>query len=79
MIGDAVQYLVRATRLAIAAAREPLEVLIEIKARWKERRERNRPAYVYQAEPDWERRLHELLGAPWPCSAISEFWAFGRR
>ncbi len=75
MIGDAVRYLRRASGIAIAVATEPLEVLIEIEARWKERRERDRPACPYQAEPDWERRLHEVLGMPWPCPADSEFWA----
>lgn len=27
----------------------------------------------YQADPDWERHLHERLGQPWPCAATSEF------
>src|SRR4029077_18953633 len=25
------------------------------------------------AEPDWERRLHELIGAPWPCPEAEGF------
>jgi hypothetical protein len=25
------------------------------------------PRFHYEADPDWERRLHESLGADWPC------------
>lgn len=28
-----------------------------------------------QADVDWERRLHSLLGVPWPCGEATEFWA----
>lgn len=27
----------------------------------------------YDADPEWERRLHERLGQPWPCEAADEF------
>ena len=29
----------------------------------------------YEADPDWERRLHERLGHVWPCEAAPEFQA----
>jgi Methyltransferase domain len=32
-------------------------------------------ARSYDADPQWERRLHERLGAPWPCAAAHEFEA----
>ena len=35
--------------------------------------ERKRPPCQYQAEPDWEPRLHSLLGVAWPCAACAEF------
>ncbi|HKV45907.1 MAG TPA: class I SAM-dependent methyltransferase [bacterium] len=62
-------------RVAIAAATDPIEALIELEARLRERREHRRPACPYEAERGWERRLHELLGVPWPCPAVAEFWA----
>lgn len=46
-------------------------------ARW-ERRQRHDQTPHNQAEQDWERRLHELIGAPWPCAAADAFldvWA----
>jgi hypothetical protein len=32
------------------------------------------PPCPYAVDEDWERRLHEIAGAPWPCSAQDEFW-----
>lgn len=29
--------------------------------------------FQYQADPDWERHLHERLGQPWPCAETQEF------
>jgi predicted O-methyltransferase YrrM len=74
VIRDALRYLRGAPRVAIAVATEPIEALIELEARLKERREHHRPACLYEAERGWEHRLHELLGVPWPCAAVSEFW-----
>ena len=75
MIREALRYLRGAPQIAIAVATEPIEALIELEARLMERREHHRPACRYEAERGWERRLHELLGAPWPCTAAAEFWA----
>ncbi len=75
MIRDALQYWRSASRVVMAVATEPIEALTELEARLMERREHRRPAYLYEAEPGWEGRLHALLGVPWPCTAVSEFWA----
>jgi predicted O-methyltransferase YrrM len=35
-------------------------------------------SYFYEADPEWERRLHEHLDQPWPCTEAHEFdalWA----
>lgn len=32
------------------------------------------PPCPYQVSADWEQRLHDLVGAPWPCPAQTEFW-----
>ncbi len=31
------------------------------------------PGEAYAPDADWQRRLHESLGVPWPCVAIAEF------
>lgn len=63
-------YAARAVR---AAARDPLEGFERARERIAERRERRVPPYRYRSEHDWERRLHELVGVPWPCEAAEEF------
>jgi hypothetical protein len=32
------------------------------------------PTDLYAADHDWEQRLHGLVGSPWPCQTIPEFW-----
>ena len=46
-------------------------------ARW-ERLKRHEQKPHNQADEDWERQLHELIGAPWPCAeaeAFGDAWA----
>jgi hypothetical protein len=33
------------------------------------------PIYHYDADPEWERHLHERIGQPWPCEQTAEFEA----
>ncbi len=30
-------------------------------------------SYAYEADPEWERHLHERLGQPWPCAETHAF------
>jgi hypothetical protein len=75
MISNACRYLTQAQRIATFVAREPVEALIELEAGLAERHERRPPACLYEADSGAERRLHALLGVPWPCTAVVEFWA----
>jgi Methyltransferase domain len=75
--------------LAIARAVEadPIEALLNIEAKVAERKElRSKrrkgvggfmpwPPCPYEADQDWEPRLHELVGAAWPCVYVDPFWA----
>jgi hypothetical protein len=61
-------------RAGIAIASDPLEAWITIEDAFAKRRERLAPPALYKAEQDWECRLHNLLGLPWPCPIASEFW-----
>ena len=63
------------TRYVLAAAgmvlRDPLTGLDRV---WERVAERSaHPAPDTHVAPDWERRLHELVGAPWPCADAPEF------
>ena len=67
------RYLVRALRAAASSPADAGDRLIEkIAFRWEVARLRGaRPAP--RAAEDWEQRLHELLGVPWPCPQAHEF------
>lgn len=36
-------------------------------------------ARLYVPDPDWEQRLHAMVGAPWPCPALDQFWPLWRQ
>src|SRR5262249_49777852 len=59
---------------AIAAiGADPLEIWTILQQNYVARHERAVPADLYRAEESWDRRMHELLGLPWPCAVGSEF------
>jgi hypothetical protein len=75
MFEFAVRYLQRhPLRAAAAIASDPLEAWTAFQERYVQHRERPVPSDLYQVEDNWERRLHDLRGVPWPCPATSEFW-----
>ena len=57
-----------------AGLTDPAEVALKIVDRLVEQREKGRAPYFYEADPNWEQRVHQLIGAPWPCSAVPDFW-----
>jgi hypothetical protein len=74
MIG---RFIREGTRVWRLARMDPVEAGIWLKSRIAEIPERRKPRFQqspYVATHDWERRLHESLGAPWPCQASEEFW-----
>jgi hypothetical protein len=75
MIRAALRYTRKAPQIARYVAADPLEVWLRLQAKFIEQRERRRPPCPYEVDRDWERRLHENFGAPWPCKATAEFWA----
>jgi len=60
-------------RAAAALARSPGEGRERIRERIAERGERRIAPFVYEAEAEWETRLHTLLHVEWPCTARAEF------
>jgi predicted O-methyltransferase YrrM len=69
----------RPRKLVRAAARsinDPSEAIEKIKERVASKREqlvRRGQIARYAGDSDWERHVHELFGAPWPCAAAAEF------
>jgi hypothetical protein len=74
MLGIPLRYLLRNPVSAVAdLAADPLEIWTTIHDAYVAEREQRRPQCQYEADDNWEQRLHEALGVPWPCNATSEF------
>lgn len=74
MLGLPTRYFLRHPMRAVAAiAAEPLEMWTTLQQNYVKQHERLVPSDLYKAEEGWERRIHELLGVPWPCAETSEF------
>ena len=76
--------IIRATRhdvlamsgnLARAALRNGREAAVELSEALNQKWERTRPPYEYTVAADWETRMHDLVGAPWPCPEAPAFAA----
>ena len=76
MLGLPLRYFLRhPVRAATAVASDPLEIWTTVHERFVAQRERPVPPDLYQAEDGWDRRMHELLGVPWPCPETAGFAA----
>ena len=73
MLGIPVRYLLKHPLAAAELAVDPLQTWTTIQDVYAAEREQRRPQCPYQAEGNWEERLHRRLGAPWPCESASEF------
>lgn len=67
-------------------ADDPIETLLGARERFVERRELRAsrekgggfmpwPPCPYAFDEEWERALHQIVGAPWPCPEVEAFWA----
>jgi predicted O-methyltransferase YrrM len=57
--------------LARAALRNRSDALVELREAVVQKWERTQPLPEYHVDADWDRLLHELLGAPWPCPEVA--------
>jgi len=74
MLGLPLHYLLRNPVVGMAVlASDPVQVWTTVQENYLALRERRGPQCTYQAEPDWEMKLHRHLGAPWPCPLRPEF------
>jgi Methyltransferase domain len=74
MLGLPGRYFLSHPLRAIATiASDPFEIWTILQQNYVFQHQRRVPADLYQAEEDWDRRVHELLGVPWPCATGLEF------
>jgi hypothetical protein len=60
-------------RVIQALTTNPVGIWDILVDRLVQRIERRRTAIIHTPDAQWERRLHDALGASWPCDATSEF------
>jgi predicted O-methyltransferase YrrM len=71
-------YLARALKSSVTEPRDTIERLMEKSAKRLDRVRRHESGPQMQADEDWERKLHAMIGAEWPCAereAFAETWA----
>lgn len=75
MLGTILPYAMRyPKRVASALCSDPFAVWDKLQDKLAFQREAARPPYRHEADRDWDRKLHGLMGVTWPCGAPSEFW-----
>jgi hypothetical protein len=75
MLGIPLRYLTKHPVIAVAdLAADPLQVWTTIQDTYVAKREQREPQCQYDSDDNWEQRLHDSLGVPWPCTATAEFW-----
>lgn len=75
MLGLPLRYFLKhPVSTAAYLAADPLQIWMTVQDEYAAEREGSRPKYQYESDNNWEQRLHESLGVPWPCKAASEFW-----
>jgi hypothetical protein len=77
MLGIPVRYLLKHPIIAVAdLAADPLQIWTTIQDAYVAEREQSRPQCPYESDDNWDERLHEALGVPWPCPVAAEFLDF---
>lgn len=76
MLGSALQYAFHyPVRLAGALVSDPAGLIEKLHDRIVQQREYRSPIHPHEANPDWERVLHDRLGGSQPCDIEAEFRA----
>ena len=73
MLGIPVRYLLKHPAAAAELLRDPYDTWTRLRESYLGERERRMAPCRYEADHDWEPRLHEAIGAAWPCPLRAEF------
>src|SRR5579859_6237178 len=74
MLGIPVRYLLKHPLDAADLAADPLDTWTRLYEAYADGRERRVPPPYYEADHNWERRLHDSLGITGPCELAQGFW-----
>lgn len=75
MLGIPVRYLARHPLSVAELAIDPVELWMNMVDVYVAERELRRAPCPYECVEDWECRLHNQIGAPWPCPSLAEYWS----
>lgn len=76
MLGLPLRYFLKHPLSGVTyVASDPIQIWMTVHDQYVADRERHGPQCPYESEMNWEQRLHEALGVPWPCNETAEFWA----
>jgi len=78
VLGIPVRYLLKHPRAVTELTADPLDTWTQVRESYLGGQESRIPVFPYEVDPDWERQLHALIGAEWPCTFASDFaelWA----
>jgi hypothetical protein len=73
MLGLPLRYLIKHPKAVVALAADPIGVWTKVHDVYIAERELRGPQCKYECDENWERRLHDHLGVPWPCAFTSGF------
>ncbi len=74
MLGIPVRYLLKHPHAVTELTSDPGDTWARLCESYLGGREWRIPPFPYETDPDWERQLHALLGAEWPCPVAKDFW-----
>ncbi|MBV9581292.1 MAG: class I SAM-dependent methyltransferase [Chloroflexi bacterium] len=78
MLGIPLRYLLKHPLAVTELTADPLDTWVRVRESYLGERESRIPTFPYEVDPDWERQLHAVLGAEWPCEFATDFsqlWA----
>jgi hypothetical protein len=80
VLGIPLRYLAKHPVIGVAdLAADPVQIWITIHDVYVAEHEQRGPQCQYESDDNWEQRLHDSLGIPWPCKVSSEFWSLWPR
>ncbi|HEY2594765.1 MAG TPA: hypothetical protein VGK33_12770, partial [Chloroflexota bacterium] len=74
MLGIPVRYLLKHPHAVTELTSDPGDTWARLRESYLAGREWRIPPFPYETDPDWERELHALIGAEWPCHYANDFW-----
>jgi len=74
MLGIPLRYLAKHPLSVAGLAADPVQLWTNARDVYIAQREQLGPPCQYRADENWEQRLHDRLGLPWPCESSAEFW-----